>query len=121
MLLSSQYSSPVAFGDVLFASDGREDQGTGQLKCVDVLKKKVLWDSEKVGVAHLIGFANSVLAVGIDGKLVLFEANREQFKPLGMSALPSALYRALPAYSDGTLYLKSSDPGQGSLVAVKLR
>ncbi len=118
--LSSQYSSPAAFGEIVFASDGREDQGTGQLRCIDVTKEKLLWESDKIGVAHLIAFTHTVLAVGIDGRLLLFEASPTKLAVRASNKLNAGLYRALPAYSDGTLYLRNSARGNGKLLAVPL-
>jgi outer membrane protein assembly factor BamB len=119
-LLSSQYSSPVAFGEFIFASDGREDQGTGQLRCIDIAKQKLLWESDKIGVAHLIAFTNTILAVGIDGQLLLFDASPAKLTVRASNKLSAGLYRALPAYSDGTLYLRNSGRGSGKLLAVPL-
>ncbi len=119
-LLSSQYATPIIYGSTLFGSDGREDYGNGKLRCIDLDAMELRWETDQIGIAHLIGFESTILCVDVTGRLNLLRASSSSFDSLGSLSLPPATYRALPAYSNGILYLKTNGGGQNRLLAVQL-
>lgn len=118
-LLSSQYATPIAYGDVVYGSDGREDMGSASINCVDVRNKKLLWTESGYGITHLIGFQDKILGVTLDGRVVLFEVNSKAFQALAQAELPPGMYRALPAFSQGTLVVRHSDGPQSEIRAFR--
>lgn len=121
-LLASQYVTPLLIGKHVYANDGREDAGNGALCCIDIESRKVLWKDEDSGVAHLIGVGDKFLAVGNRGDVALLKANPAKMEKLASFALPPATYRALPAYANGVLWLRSNvGAGDGKLTGILLK
>lgn len=118
-LLSSQYATPIVYGDMVYGSDGREDMGSASIKCVDVRNKKVLWTESGFGICHLVGFKDHILGVTLDGRVVLFEAKSNAFQSVTQAQLPAGMYRALPAFSQGTLVVRHSDGPQSEIRAFR--
>jgi outer membrane protein assembly factor BamB len=106
--LSSQYTTPVRVGDVLYGIDGRQDVGTARLRCVDPAKHKVLWTEEGFGMATLIAAGDKVVALKTDGTLSLFAAVPAGYRSLGEAEVFTSTTRALPALSGGKLFARDT-------------
>lgn len=107
-LLSSQYNSPVGFGDLVFGINGREDAGIATLRAIDVPSQKVLWEKDDIGVSHLLKANEKILMLGLDRRLRLVEASGKEYRELATTTLPDALYRALPALSGNRLIVRAT-------------
>ncbi|MCA9195969.1 MAG: PQQ-binding-like beta-propeller repeat protein [Planctomycetales bacterium] len=105
--LSSQYNTPIEHDGFLYGIHGREDVGTADLVCVKTDLGQIAWKEAEFGVAHLLRVGDTCLALKLDGTIVAFAANAQQFQPQGSYALPAGTYRALPAYADGMLFVRS--------------
>lgn len=114
--LSSQYNTPLAKDGHLYGIHGREDIGTAALRCVESKTGRVAWSQDNFGVAHLIRANERSLALHVDGRISLFDLAPTQFNDRGQWRLPVDVTRALPAYSDGVLYVKS----ERKLLAVRV-
>lgn len=120
-VISSQYVSPVRVGDFLYAITGREDYSDAALNCVDWNNGKQRWIESDFGTAHLIAINERILAVRISGQVDLFAADPQSFQPLAATKLPEGTYRALPALSDGLLFVRRTQGStRGQLVALDL-
>jgi outer membrane protein assembly factor BamB len=121
--ISSQYATPICVGPSLFGSDGREDGGETDFRCIDGKTGATLWTKSGMPICHTIGIrseaANSrenpkekpganLLLVGINGKLWYLPASRDGFKPVWSTQLPEGKYRALPAMSKNLLVVRTS-------------
>ena len=121
-LLASQYVTPLQIGEFIFAVDGREDMGNGSLCCIDPKAGKFLWKYDELGIAHLIGVGDKLLSVGNRGEVNIVKASSVEFEKLASFDLPAATYRALPAYADGKLWVRSNDGrGGGKLLGFVLK
>jgi hypothetical protein len=69
-------------------------------------------------VAHLLRVANRLLILQVDGKLVLAAVNPNRFEPLDELQVAEAATRALPAYSNGELFLRTNSSSGGELMCV---
>jgi outer membrane protein assembly factor BamB len=120
-LLSSQYNTPVFVNDRIIGIDGREDAGSSTLRSFDPQTRKTIWEQDGFSTSHLIAVGNQVLVVSVDGSIQLIDANAETYKPLAKSKLPAGKYRALPALSDGVLFLrKTTGPNNSQCIAIEL-
>ena len=112
--ISSQYATPIAVGESIYGSDGREDGGYTSFQCIDSKTGKSVWNEPGLPICHVIGLPGqagaNLLLVGINGKLVLIPASREGFKPIWTTQLPllEGKYRALPALSKNLLVVRTS-------------
>lgn len=106
--MSSQYATCVAHEGFLYGVDGRQDQGTARLRCFDPQTGKVQWTEPNFGMASLIGADGKLVIVKDDGTLVLAAATPEKYRELGRSRVLSTTTRALPALSNGLLYVRDT-------------
>lgn len=105
-ILSSQYTTSVAYNGKLFGVDGRQDQGYASLVCIDPEKQKILWRKDDFGYATLILANDKLLAMKTDGTLVVVKADTELYRPLREAKLFESTTRALPALSNGRLFVR---------------
>lgn len=113
-VMSSQYTTCVYRDGFLYGCHGREDYGNGELRCIDAKSGAIRWSFDGTGVAHVILVRDRLLVVGIDGGLRLAEANPRGYEELAKAELASTTMRAMPAYSNGRLFVRTTagDPGK---------
>jgi hypothetical protein len=117
--LTSQYSTPVEHKGFLYGTHGREDVGVAELRCVDAATGKVRWSKSGYGVANVILAGDKLLIIGVGGRLALANANPAKYEELSSHELVSDVSRALPALSNGRLYVRSGSKG-GKLHCVEV-
>lgn len=105
-LLSSQYTTSIVHDGLLYGVHGREDIGVAELRCVDPKLKQVVWQAREFGYATLILADSQLLIMKTDGQLVMASPDRRGFKELGRTRLFAGTTRALPALSNGLLYVR---------------
>lgn len=106
--MASQYTTPVEYGGKLIGIDGRQDIGTARLICFDPKTRKVEWEENNFGYATLLEADNKLIIMKTDGTLVLAEASLETYKELASEQIFHSTTRALPALSNGLLYVRDS-------------
>jgi hypothetical protein len=109
--LTSQYSTPVEQGGFLYGTHGREDVGVAELRCVEAATGKVRWTKPGYGVAHVILAGDKLLINGVGGRLALAKVNSAKYEELSSYELVQDETRALPALSNGRLYVRTSSGG----------
>ena len=107
--LSSQYNSPILWKNDIYGIHGREDVGQAELRCINPRSGLVRWKKKNFGVANLILADHKILAVKVDGELVIFEPNPDRYVELARTKLSNKTTRALPALSRGLLFIRDSD------------
>ncbi|MEX2188184.1 MAG: PQQ-binding-like beta-propeller repeat protein [Pirellulales bacterium] len=107
--MASQYTTCVYNDGVLYGCDGRADQPPAHLRALDAKTGRVLWSEEDFGVAHLIFADGKLLALKDDGTLVLFAPSKEKFRALASAKVLDGVPRAVPALSNGRLYVRDAD------------
>ncbi|RLT13834.1 MAG: hypothetical protein DWI26_07450 [Planctomycetota bacterium] len=129
--ISSQYATPVCVGRNLFGSDGREDGGETDFRCIDGKTGTTVWTKSGMPICHTIAIRSeapnpkenqgtNLLLVGINGKLWHLPASREGFKPVWSTQLPEGKYRALPAMSKNLLVVRTSGGSNSKWRCVEL-
>ncbi|MCC7421763.1 MAG: PQQ-like beta-propeller repeat protein [Planctomycetaceae bacterium] len=104
---SSQYTTCVEDGGVLYGVHGRQDVGGAALRCFDPKTQDVLWSKENFGYATLIKADGKLLIVTTDGQLVLAALDKTRYRELARAEVLSGTARALPALSNGRVYLRN--------------
>ena len=107
-LLATQYATPIKYGDVLFAVDGRQDVGPASLCCIDPLNEKVLWRNDGFDYGTLVRVKDELLFLTCEGDLIRFKANTLGFNEVSRHQIlePTPRGYRLPAISDGALYVR---------------
>lgn len=105
---SSQFTTPVAAGGAWYGIDGRKDLGVGILRCVSLKERKTFWSEEGFGVGHLIVAGDKLVILKDEGELLLVRVNSQKFEPLARHEVEDGTTRAIPALSNGLLYVRGS-------------
>jgi outer membrane protein assembly factor BamB len=106
--MSSQFSTSVPHDGYLYGVDGRQDAGPGRLRCFDPKTGSVQWTKDRFPIANLIVADGKLVIVTDDGELVLASASPEAYRELGRARLSRLTTRALPALSNGLLYVRDT-------------
>jgi outer membrane protein assembly factor BamB len=106
--MSSQFSTSVPYEGYLYGVDGRADMGPGRLRCFDPKTGKVQWTEDNFPIANLILADGKLVIVTDDGELVLASASPKAYRELGRARLARSTTRALPALSNGLLYIRDA-------------
>ena len=117
-VMSSQYTTCVYRDGFLYGVDGREDIGSASLRSIEAKTGKVRWQRDGFGVAHAILAGDKLLLVKSDAEIVLAEATPDAYRQLAVAAPfagSAVTTRALPALSQGRLYVRSSSGSGGQL------
>jgi hypothetical protein len=107
-VLSSQYTTPIEHEGFLYGLHGRDDVPPADLRCIDPRDRSVRWTESDFGYCTLLKADGKLLLVKTNGEIILAEANPERFRSLArFRAFSSGIIRALPALSNGGLYVRN--------------
>ena len=110
-VMSSQYATPVHHDGFLYGIHGREDVGVAELRCIELATGSVRWKKPNYGVAHLVVVGDKLLIQRADGEIALARATPEKYDELASARVSNGPTRALPALSDGRLFIRSGSGG----------
>jgi outer membrane protein assembly factor BamB len=105
-VMSSQYTTCVEHEGILYGIDGRQDVGVARLRAFDPRAGRVLWTEEGLGTGGLIVAGDKLLIMRTEGELVLAAASPKEFRPLARAKLFETAAQALPALSDGLVFVR---------------
>lgn len=105
-VLSSQYCTPVLHDGMLYGIHGRDDIPPADLKCIDPETGKTLWVEHNFGYGTLILADGKIIAAKTDGNVALIRATPEQAVISSKFRAVKGTLRALPALSNGKLYVR---------------
>jgi outer membrane protein assembly factor BamB len=117
--MSSQYATPVYRDGYLYGIHGREDVGVAELRCIEAATGKVQWSKSGYGVAHLILAGSRLLIQKVDGHLALAAASPQAYRELASARITDAPTRALPALSNGRLFVRAGSGG-GEVICLEV-
>jgi outer membrane protein assembly factor BamB len=114
--MSSQYPTPIFKDGYLYGINGRQDVGVAELCCLDLKTGKSAWTKSDFGMASLIFADGKLLIMKTDGTLVVANPDPSRNTPFRALASAKVLENAssnnpalaLPALSDGLLYVRDS-------------
>lgn len=114
--LSNHYATSVHAGGYLYGFHGRQEFGPS-FRAVELTTGAVKWsqDGFRAGSVTLVG--DRLLIARESGELVLAAASPQAWRPLARAQILKPTVRALPAVSDGLVYLRNDD----TLVCLDLR
>lgn len=104
--LASQYCTPIHLDGHLYVIDGRDDVPPADLKCIELATGKTNWVEHNFGYGTLILADGKLVAVKTDGEIVLLSPNPVGLQTISRSKVFRGTVRALPAISNGRLYLR---------------
>ena len=119
--MSSQYNTPIYHQRHLFGIHGREDVGRGELRCIEAETGRVAWSKRDFGVANLNLAGDHLMALTSEGELVMIQVTPTGYHEISRLKVSRNTTRALPAYSDGFVFLRDNRGSAGELMCIDLR
>ena len=107
-LISSQYMTPLVHEGLLFGIHGQERVEDSELRCLDPRSQKVLWSKPSFGFGTLIAADGKMLMQTTDGELILWKPDSRSYQELARARVFRSTTRALPALSNGRLFVRDS-------------
>jgi outer membrane protein assembly factor BamB len=107
-IMSSQYTTCIEKGGVMYGIDGRQDIGVARLRAFDPQTQKVYWTEENFGTGNLILAGDKILVLKTDGQLVLFSPTPKGYQPQAVTQLFDTTVQALPALAAGRLFARDT-------------
>lgn len=108
-VLSSHYTTSILHEGHLYGIHGRQDVGVADLRCFDPRTQEIHWTQNDFGYATLIRADGKLLILKTDGELVLAEPTPNRYHELDRARLFNNTTRALPALSEGRLYVRDTE------------
>ncbi len=115
-VMSSQYTTCIETGGVMYGIDGRQDIGVARFRAFDPRSGDVFWTEEGFGTGNLILAGGMLLVLKTDGELVLIAPSRDGYDQEGTTRLFDTTVQALPALSNGLLFARDT----GTLKCVRV-
>jgi outer membrane protein assembly factor BamB len=115
-VLSNHYATSVYHDGYLYGYHGRQEFNPS-LRAVDLKTGAVKWSVDRYRAGSITLVGDRLLIARETGELVLAPASPDAFKPLAQARVLRGTLRALPAISDGFVYLRN----ENTLVCLDLR
>lgn len=117
-VLSCHYMTPLVHGGMLFGIHGQERVEPAELRCIDPRSQKVLWSKSGLGYGSMIAADGKMLLLTTEGELILWRPDARGYQELARARVFRSTTRALPALSNGRLFVR--DSGLLKCLAVRL-
>lgn len=119
--LSTQYGTPVQFGEMLIGLHGREDQGVASLRAIRWRDGKVLWEVPEFGMGHLVKAGDALLIQRHSGELLMAYPNQTGLQQKATYQVGKGPMRSMPALVGSRWIVREADnPKQANWHAVEL-
>ncbi len=105
-VMSSQYSTSILVDRAVYGIHGRADLGRAHLRCIDPLSGELQWSEDNFGMATMILAGSNLLALTTEGEFVAMAPSTSAYQELARIRVSEHTCRALPALSDGLLYVR---------------
>jgi outer membrane protein assembly factor BamB len=113
--LATQYCTPIKLDGHLYVIDGRDDRPPADLKCLEVSTGNVLWTEPDFGYGTLLLAGGKLIVAKTNGELLLMRPSPDgpkrlsRARPFADTSGNQTTIRALPAISDGRLFLRDQE------------
>jgi hypothetical protein len=108
-LLSSHYMTPLVHNGLLFGIHGQERVEPAELRCLDPRSQKVLWSKSGLGYGSMIAADGKMLLLTTEGELILWRPDARGYQELARARIFRTTTRALPALSNGRLFVRDAE------------
>jgi outer membrane protein assembly factor BamB len=109
--LINHWSTPVVKDGHLYGMFSFKEYGAGPLKCVELASGEERWAHEGFGPGNCILVGETLVALSDTGEVVLVEARPEAYRELARADVLAGKCWSMPAFSDGSLYVRSTREG----------
>ena len=115
-VMSNHYATSVYFDGYLYGFHGRQEFNPS-FRAVELKTGAVKWSEDRFRAGSVTLVGDKLLIARETGELLLAAASPEAFRPIARAQVLPATLRALPAVSNGFVYLRNGE----TLVCLDLR
>jgi outer membrane protein assembly factor BamB len=107
-VLSNHYATSVYFEGHLYGFHGRQEFNPS-FRAVELKTGAVKWSEDRFRAGSVTLVGDKLLIARETGELVLADASPQAFRPIARAQVLPPVLRALPAVSDGFVYVRNGD------------
>ena len=116
--LSTHYATGIIYEGYIYGYHGHATEQRGpNLRCVEMMTGKVMWEQPKSGAGTITRFGDHLLILTDRGELLLAKASSKEFSVISRAQVTGKPTRSCLAIADGFAYVK----GPKKLVCLDLR
>ena len=115
-VLSNHYATSVYYNGFLYGFHGRQEFNPS-FRAVEMRTGKVRWNQDRFRAGSVTLAGDRLLILRETGEMILAPASPDGFKPIARAQVLPATVRALPALSDGFVYIRN----ENTLISLDLR
>ena len=109
--LMNHWSTPVVYQGHLYGIFEFKKYGKAPLQCVELASGEIKWKERGFGPGNCILVGKKVVVLSDAGELVVAEADPSKYKELSRAKILRGKCWSTPAYSDGRVYIRSTEEG----------
>lgn len=109
--LMNHWSTPVVHDGHLYGLFGFKKYGKAPLQCVELATGEIKWKQRGFGPGNCIIAGDKLIVLSDTGELVVVAATPDDYQELSRAKILSGKCWSTPAYSDGKLYIRSTEEG----------
>jgi len=107
--LMNHWSTPIAYEGHLYGLYEFKKYGKAPLQCVEMVTGEIKWSERGFGPGNCILVGNKLVVLSDTGEVVLTDASPEKYNELGRIKAVQGKCWSTPAYSDGRIYVRSTE------------
>lgn len=107
----NHWSTPVCLDGYLYGMFGFKKYGSAPLCCVSIETGETMWSESGFGPGNAIVVGDTLVALADDGDVVLAELSSKRYRELARDGVLDGKCWSSPCYSDGALYVRSTEEG----------
>lgn len=109
--LMNHWSTPVVHDGHLYGLFEFKKYGKAPLQCVELATGEIKWSQRGYGPGNCILAGDKLIVLSDAGELVIVAATPDDYQELSRAKVLSGKCWSTPAYSDGKLYIRSTQEG----------
>lgn len=115
--LMNHWSTPVVRDGHLYGLFEFKKYGKAPLQCVELATGEIKWSQRGYGPGNCILAGDKLVVLSDAGELVIVAATPDRYQELSRAKILSGKCWSTPAYSDGKLFVRSTE--EGACVSLK--
>ncbi|NND98274.1 MAG: PQQ-binding-like beta-propeller repeat protein [Pirellulaceae bacterium] len=107
--LMNHWSTPVVHNGHLYGLFEFKKYGDAPLQCVELATGEIKWSKRGFGPGNCILVGETLVVLSDSGEVVLADAKPDSYNETGRKKVLSGKCWSTPAYSDGRIYVRSTE------------
>lgn len=109
--LMNHWSTPIIHDGYLYGIYEFKKYGRAPLQCVDLMTGEIIWKEYGFGPGNCILVGDKLVVLSDAGELVVAKASPDGYEELGRATVLDGKCWSTPAFSDGRVFVRSTEQG----------